>query len=368
MCLISFCEAHLEPHWRVPALKSHTLLDPMEHLDDKLCKAHYKITELFCRDDQACVCVLCFKSHHKGHNVVPLEEEYEAVIAKKDDAIATIQKQIQSRSEKVAEIENSLDVCQKEAEKEKEASVQVLTDLITSIQRSKAELVEVIEERHRATKEMAEVSAKELRMEISELESKRNQLEQLEQSDHHHFLQSFPTLSSPLNTDCTNIVVQCHLPFKAVRGHVAHLKRKADKLLEKLPEIKMKRMREHAVDLTLDPDTAHRSLVISQDGKQVADQDTILELPNNPKRFEKFTEVLAKEGFTTGKFYFEVQVEGKTGWAVGVVRESVDRKNDTDWSVEDGFWTFSLDEGEEGCFRRWASSWTIIREWFLSMI
>ncbi|KAG7225721.1 hypothetical protein INR49_012307 [Caranx melampygus] len=58
---------------------------------------------------------------HKGHNVVPLEEEYETVMAKKDDAIATIQKQIQSRSEKIAEIENSLDFCQKEAEKEKDA-------------------------------------------------------------------------------------------------------------------------------------------------------------------------------------------------------------------------------------------------------
>ena len=65
-----------------------------------------------------------------------------------------------------------------------------------------------------------------------------------------------------------------------------------------VPEIKMKRMKEQAVDLTLDPDTAFHTLVISPDGKQVADGGMKEKLPNNPKRFAVFPEVLAKEGFT----------------------------------------------------------------------
>ncbi|XP_023284940.1 E3 ubiquitin-protein ligase TRIM39-like [Seriola lalandi dorsalis] len=347
MCLTSFCETHLEPHQRVAGLKSHTLLDPVRNLDDKMCKTHNKITELYCRDDQACICVLCLRTDHKSHYVVPLEEEYETVMTKKDEAMANIQKLIQSRSEKIAEIENSLNACQIETDKEKEASMQVFTDLIRSIQRSHAELVEVIEERHRATKQKGEAFLKELRMEMTELKSRSSQLELLSQSeDHHHFLQSFPTLSSPLNKDCTNIGLQYYLSFEAVRGAVALLKQRVDEIMEKLPEIKMKRMREHAVDVTLDPDTAHCSLVISQDGKQVADEDTELELPDNPKRFKKFPEVLAKEGFTTGKFYFEVQVKGKTLWIVGVVKESVDRTGDAKLSVKDGFLTFGLNEGK----------------------
>ncbi|XP_049422203.1 E3 ubiquitin-protein ligase TRIM47-like isoform X2 [Epinephelus fuscoguttatus] len=196
-CLASFCEVHLEPHHRVPTFKSHTLLDPLKNLDDKMCKTHNKITELYCRTDQACVCVLCINTDHKSHSVVPLEEEYEAVMAKKDETMANIQKMIESRCEKIAEIEESLEVSQREAEKEKEASVQVFTDLIRSIQRSQAELVELIEERYRATKQKAEGFLTELRMEVAELQSRSSQLEQLSQSeDHHHFLQSFSTLCS----------------------------------------------------------------------------------------------------------------------------------------------------------------------------
>ncbi|KAE8281382.1 Zinc finger protein RFP [Larimichthys crocea] len=339
MCLASFCKVHLEPHHRVAGLKSHTLLDPVKNLDDRMCKIHNKLTELYCRTDKACICALCFKSEHKGHKVVLLEEEYEAVMSKKDAAMANIQKMIQSRSKKMAEIGNSVD----KAKKEKEASVH---DLISSIQRSQAKLVEVIEERYAATKQKAEGFLTELKMEVTELKSRSSQLEQLSQSeDHHHFLQSFPNLCSPLNKDWTNTGVHSDLSFEAVRDAVTQLKHRVDELMEELPEIKIKRMRGHAVDLTFDPDTAYCSLVISQDGKQVIDGETEQSLPKYRKRFEVCPEVLTKEGFTTGKFYYEVQVEGSTKWVIGVVRESVNRKMDAPQSVKSGYWTIGLDEG-----------------------
>ncbi|XP_008291043.1 E3 ubiquitin-protein ligase TRIM39-like [Stegastes partitus] len=346
MCLTSFCDVHLEPHQRVSVLKSHKLIDPVSNLDDRMCKKHDKITELYCRTDQACVCVLCLKTDHKNHDVVPLEEEYEAVMATKDGVMANIQQMVQSRSDKIEEIENSLDVSQREAEKEIEASVQVFAGFIRSIQKSQAELVEVIEARHRATKQKAEGFLKELRAEVADLESRSSQLERLSRSeDHHCFLQNFSTLCSPANKDWTDTSVHSDLSFQAVREAVARVENRADGIVAKIPEIKMKRMRDHAVDLTLDPDTAHCCLLISQDRKQVALAEE-QKLPNNPKRFEKYQEILAKEGFTGGKSYFEVQVNEKPKWAVGVARESVDRKGDTDLSVSDGYLAFGLESGK----------------------
>nr|XP_046235472.1 zinc finger protein RFP-like [Scatophagus argus] len=345
-CLVSFCEVHFEPHRRVAILKSHTLLDPVKDLDDRMCKTHNKITELYCTTDRACICALCFKTDHKGHCIVPLEEEYESMMAKKDDTVANILKMIQSRSEKIVEIENVVDVKQREAEKEKEASVQVFTDLINFIQRNQAELVEVIDERYRAEKQKAEGFLTELKAEIAELESRSNQLERLSQSeDHHLFLKSFPTLCAPLNKDWTSTHVHSNLSFEEVRDDVNQLKQRIDEIMEKLPEIKMKRMREHAVDLSLDPDTAYCSLVISQDGKQVQCGEKKQNLSPNPKRFEIYSDVLAKEGFTAGKFYYEVQVKGKTDWMVGLVRESVERKKDTRLSPKTGAWIIGLDDG-----------------------
>ncbi|KAF3705147.1 Zinc finger protein RFP [Channa argus] len=353
MCLASFCEVHLEPHQRVAGLKSHTLLEPVNNLDERMCKIHNKIKEMYCRTDQASICVLCIKTDHKNHNVVPLEEEYEVLLAKKDDAMADIQKVIQSRSEKIAEIEKSLVVSQTEGEKQKETSVQVFTDLIGFIQKSQTELVEVIEARQRATKQKGEGFLKELRMEVAELESRSSQLQQLSLSvDHYHFLQSFPTFCSPLNKDWTSISVDCDLSFEALTGAVTLLNQTVDGLMEEIPEIKMKRIREHAVDLTFDLDTAYCSLVISSDGKQMKNVGTKMTLPDNPKRFEVCPEVLAKEGFTTGKIYYELQVKGKTNWIVGVAKESVDRKNNVPLSVKNGYWAIGPDD--RGIYRAYA--------------
>ncbi|XP_062238854.1 zinc finger protein RFP-like [Platichthys flesus] len=346
-CLTSFCESHLEPHRRVARLKGHTLLEPVKNLDDRMCKTHNKMNELYCLKEQAFICVLCFIADHKGHNAVPLEEQYEKVVATKDEAQANIQKLIQTRIEKIAKVEKLLDVSQVDSEKEEKATVQVFTELIQSIQASQAELVEAIEQRHSAIKQKGEEFLKELRREVTELKSRSSQLEHLSQSeDHYHFLQSFQTLSKPPHKSCPDTDLCPDLSFKATLGHLIRLKQRVDEIMEEIPEIRMKRMREHAVDLTLDPDTAFYSLVISEDGKQVTEEDIEDEVTDNPKRFLTCCEVLAKEGFTTGKFYFEVQVKGKISWVVGVVRESVDRKIRTKISVKNGFWTFALVEGK----------------------
>ncbi|XP_053271092.1 E3 ubiquitin-protein ligase TRIM39-like [Pleuronectes platessa] len=348
-CLTSFCESHLEPHRRVAVFKGHTLLEPVKNLDDRMCKTHNKMTELYCLKEQAFICVLCLKADHKGHNAVPLEEQYEKVAATKDEAQANIQKLIQTRIVKIAEVEKLLDVSQVDSAKEKQATVQVFTELIQSIQASQAEVVEAIQQRHSAMKQKGEEFLKELRREVTELKSRSSQLEHLSQSeDHYHFLQSFQTLSKPPHKSCPDTDLCPDLSFQATRGDLTRLKQRVEEIMEEIPEIRMKRMREHAVDLTLDPDTAFYSLVISEDGKQVTEEDNIEEdeVTDNPKRFDICCEVLAKEGFTTGKFYFEVQVKGKISWIIGVVRESLDRKTKTSASVENGYWTFSFYEGK----------------------
>lgn len=73
------------------------------------------------------------------------------------------------------------------------------------------------------------------------------------------------------------------------------------------------------------------------EGKQVIDVDTEQNLPFNTKRFEIYPNVLAKEEFTTGKFYYEVQVKGKTKWIVEVVRESSERKKNISLSDENSY-------------------------------
>lgn len=76
MCLTSFCEAHLEPHLRVPSLMRHKLSEPVQDMEDRTCLKHHRLLELYCREDKVCICLLCSESDHKHHETVLVEEEW----------------------------------------------------------------------------------------------------------------------------------------------------------------------------------------------------------------------------------------------------------------------------------------------------
>ncbi|KAM9402427.1 E3 ubiquitin-protein ligase TRIM39-like [Salvelinus alpinus] len=349
VCLTSYCETHLEPHQRVPALKRHKLINPVENLEDRMCKKHERFLELFCRTDQTYVCVLCLKTDHMTHDTVPLDEEYGEKMAQLGKMMAEVEQKMHTHFRKVQEIKHSVDLSKREAEREISDSVQVFTALVRSIERSQAELIEVIEEKQKAAERQAEGLIKELEQEITELQRRSTELEQLSHTeDQLHLLQSLPSLCTlPPTKDWSEIRVHSDLCVETVRRAVSQLEETLNKEMEKLPEVKLKRIQQYAIAVTLDPDTAHPKLILSEDGKQVRYGDTEQDLPDKTVRFSICPCILGKEGFSSGRFYYEVTVKGKTDCDVGVARESIIRKGLITLRPEDGYWTVALRDGSK---------------------
>ncbi|XP_067438172.1 zinc finger protein RFP-like [Thunnus thynnus] len=349
VCLNSYCETHLEPHQKITVMTRHKLIDPVKNLKDRMCKKHDRPLELFCKTDQICVCQSCAESDHKLHHIVPMIEEYEGKKAELGKTETDVQQMIEERRLKIQQIKQSVKFSKEDADRETAPNVQVFTDLIQFVEISLAELIMMIKEKHKTTEKQAEGFIKELEEEIFELMKRCAEVEQLLRTeDHLQFLQSFSSLNpAPPTKDWTEVRVQSSYE-ETVRRAVAQLKDTLSKELEKLRvHFELRRVQQYAVDVTLDPDTAHPYLILSDDGKQVSHGDVKQILPDNPERFSSALGVLGKQRMSSGRFYFEVQVKEKTGWILGVSRESINRKGYFILSPENGHWTVGLMKGNE---------------------
>ncbi|XP_060062061.1 erythroid membrane-associated protein [Erinaceus europaeus] len=108
-----------------------------------------------------------------------------------------------------------------------------------------------------------------------------------------------------------------------------------------------RRARLHFVAVTLDPDTAHPKLILSEDRRCVKLGDRRQPVLDNPQRFDFVVSVLGSEYFTGGCHYWEVYVGDKTKWILGVCSESVSRKGKVTASPANGHWLLRQNRGME---------------------
>lgn len=343
VCMVSYCSAHLEPHLKVTALRRHQLIDPVENLEARMCMKHNKPLELFCRTDQVCVCPLCVALEHNTHQIVPLVEECEG---RKIQLVAFMQQVIQERRLTAEGFANSYERVKEDTDRERAEGVKIFTGLSELVEGSLNKLCEMLEEKQRTKFQRAKDYIKELEQEITDLQQTSTEVEKNSVSDDpFHLLQAFQSLNMqepPPTKDWTQVRVLLPSQEGAVVRAAVQLEDAIRQQVQMLLDVELKRVQQYEVEVNLDPDTAHPCLLLSEDRKQVSPGEVNPNVTHNPKRFVVNPCVLGTPGFSSGRFYFEVQVRGKSSWDCGVARDSINRAEDVPLSPEDGYWAIWL--------------------------
>lgn len=403
VCLTSYCQADLEPHQRVASLKKHKLIDPVSNLKGRVCQKHDKMLELFCCTDQVCICFMCLKDDHVTHVTIPSERAFREGKAWLESLTSEMKAMEKTKSSHVKEAKRSARQNKDESEREVADIAVVLGALVASLLKNQDELIKLIQEKHKAVETQAETHIALLEEEVDELRRGIAELEEfLQTEDHLHFLHSCSSLHYvAFNKDVFKPLSHGVPPFtdslskmsqQIYLGMVKKYSAQIEKILSK--EVGMlvyelnssdgcdateqaataePLMRDNFIEgegisreydfeeewrpprdklmmiqlcnsmtLTFDPHVAHPILKVYEGGKKLT--LNIRLRPYSPlfeRPFLNQPYVLATEGFSSGRFYYEVCVSKSKVWTLGVVKESVNKHMGFPPTPKDGAWTLS---------------------------
>uniref|UniRef100_A0A3Q3M9J5 Tripartite motif-containing protein 16-like n=1 Tax=Mastacembelus armatus TaxID=205130 RepID=A0A3Q3M9J5_9TELE len=337
VCLVSYCEKHLQPHYDVAQLKRHKLVEPCKKLQDSICSHHDEVMKMFCRTDQHCICYLCSVDEHKGHDTVSAAAERTERQRELEGSRQKIQQRIHDREKDVKVLQLELETINGSADKAVKNSEKIFSDeLICLLEKRRSDVKQQIRSQQETEVSRVKQLQEKLEQEITELKRKDADLKQLSHTqDHTQFLQNYPSVSALSEpTDSSSINIRPLRYFEDVTAAVSELRDKLQDILrEKWTNISLPKTRagflQYSQEITLDPNTANTRLLLSEGNRKATLMSQYQSYSSHPDRFTYWCQVLSRESLT-GRCYWEMEWSG-TGVSVAVTYKNISRAG---WSSE----------------------------------
>ncbi|XP_034017520.1 tripartite motif-containing protein 16-like [Thalassophryne amazonica] len=333
VCLVSYCEKHLQPHYDISPLKKHKLVEPLKNLQHNICIYHNEVMKIY----------LCSLDEHKGHDTVSAAAERTKRQREVEVRRQQIQQRIQIRGEEVKVLQREVEAISHSAEKALGDSEKMFTDLIQLLDKRRSDVKQQIRSQQKIETSQVQDLQEKLEEEISDMRRKDTELHQLSQSeDHNQFLQKYPSLTRlPEAIDSPRIQTRPLRYFEDVTTAVSKVKVKLQDILSEeqmqisraqtevdvlLPEAEPKLRTDffkYSCKIALDPNTANKHLILSEENRKIKPVIQEQSYSDHPDRFTYWSQVLSRESLS-GRCYWEVEWNGK-GVYVAVTYKNIKR-------------------------------------------
>ncbi|XP_069779358.1 uncharacterized protein [Narcine bancroftii] len=341
------------------------------------CPVHRKPLDLYCRQHRCLICSTCSVREHRGHDVVTVEEER----SQREMELVAIHEEIESQEKKAG---MHIDALRERNQSVKDSATRAKTSYLNKFDTLVKELEEIKVKvmDHIVTKEISllkEIDSTMVRQKdrCAELRELKLKLETTQRSSDSLQILQFPRESFVLRKNPPGL--ECLIPELAIEDELEIVKQALEKISSLIcknlqgcfkqasdsKEIPESTGDGHCVSvispapravpsashikepflqnfrqLSFNPNTAHRYLTLSKDGRRVSHR-AAQKYPVHKERFEKEWQVLCCESFEVGQHYWELQFSSQ--WAyLGVAYGKINRRgpsaligrNSVSWCVQ----------------------------------